>query len=57
VPWTTSRAWSAPVSADGSKARSRDQSPKYIDGAYWAWIPPIRSSARGIGSDARSSRS
>src|SRR5512133_203103 len=29
----------------------------YIEGAYCAWIPPIRSSARGRGVFARSSRS
>ena len=42
VPWTTSAASSARVSAAGSNRCSRDQSPKYIDGAYWAWIPHTR---------------
>ena len=50
VPWTTSRCSSAVVSAAGSKPRSRDHRPKYIDGAYWAWIPHSRSSASGSGS-------
>ena len=55
VPCTTLRRSSARVSASRSKPSSRDHSPMYIDGAYCACRPPMRSSARGIESDARSS--
>ena len=34
---------------------TRDQSPMYIEGAYCAWRPPIRSSTRGRGACTRSS--
>ena len=57
VPCTTLRRSSARVSASRSKPSSRDDSPMYIDGAYCACRPPMRSSARGIESDARSSSS
>ena len=57
VPWTTARCSSASVSAAGAKSGSRDQRPKYIDGAYWAWIPHSRSSAPGSVVSARSSSS
>ena len=57
TPWMTLRRSSARVSWSRSKPWRRDQSPMYIDGAYCAWIPPIRSSARGRGVFARSSSS
>ena len=57
VACTTERRSSAAVSASRSKPSSRDHRPTYIDGAYCAWIPPIRSSARGSGVRARSSSS
>ena len=57
VAWTTERRSSARVSASRSKPSSRDHSPMYIDGAYCACSAPMRSSARGIGVRARSSRS
>ena len=50
VPCTTVRRSSARVSWSRSNPASRDHSPMYIEGAYWAWMPPIRSSARGIAS-------
>ena len=49
VAWTTARRSSARVSASRSKPSTRDHSPMYIDGAYWACSPPIASSVRGIG--------
>ena len=51
VPCTTVLRSSARVSALRSKPSRRDHSPMYIDGAYWAWMPPMRSSA--VGSDVR----
>src|SRR5215211_59588 len=57
VACTTARRPSARVNASLSKPSSRDQSPMYIEGAYCAWIPPIRSSARGMGRRARCSSS
>ena len=57
VACTTERRSSAAVSASRSKPSSRDHRPTYIDGAYCAWIPAIRSSARGSGVRARSSSS
>ena len=57
VAWTTARRSSARVSASRSKPVSRDHSPTYIDGAYCAWMPPTRSSARGrLASERSSSR-
>ena len=50
VAWTTLRRSSARVSASRSKPATRDHSPMYIDGAYCACSPPMRSSAAGIGS-------
>ena len=43
------------VTASRSSPSTRDQSPMYIEGAYCAWSPPIRSSTRGSGALARSS--
>jgi MFS family permease len=40
-----------------SRSATRDHSPTYIEGAYCAWMPPTRSSARGSGSAERSSSS
>ena len=51
VPCTRVLRSSALVSCSRSNPSSRDQRPTYIEGAYWAWIPPIRSTA--FGSDAR----
>src|SRR5215210_6117758 len=51
----TLRRSSARVSAPRSKPSSRDHSPMYIDGAYCAWRPPMRSSLRGSGERPRSS--
>src|SRR4051794_39443348 len=34
----------------------RDHSPTYMDGAYCAWIPPIRSSVAGMPPENRSSK-
>ena len=44
-----------PVERRRSKSSSRDQSPMYIEGAYCAWIPAIRSSAFGSVERPRSS--
>ena len=49
VPWITLRASRPRVSASRSRFSSLDHSPMYIDGAYCACSPPIRSSIRGIG--------
>lgn len=38
------------------EALERDHSPTYIDGAYWAWMPPIRSSALSSEARLRASR-
>src|SRR3954462_12184857 len=57
VACTSERRSSPRVIAAGSRSRRRDHSPKYIEGAYCAWIPPIRSSARGSGAGERSSSS
>src|SRR5919201_1591071 len=57
VPCTTDRRSSARSRSGRPKLRIRDQRPMYIDGAYCACSPPIRSSPRGIGSRVRSSRS
>ena len=56
-PGPPSRRSSARVSSSRVKPSSRDHSPMYIDGAYWAWMPPIRSSALGSGIRPRSSSS
>ena len=48
VAWTTSRRWSASVSASRRKSAIRDHSPMYIDGAYCACSVPIASSVSGI---------
>src|SRR5215210_70485 len=55
VAWTTRRRSSALVSASRSNASRRDHRPVYIDGAYCACSPPIRSSMRGSGAALRSS--
>src|SRR3954454_858504 len=55
VPWITVLRSSARVSASRSNPSSRDHRPIYIDGAYCAWRPPIRSSMRGSGEAERSS--
>ena len=55
VPWTTVRRSSARVSFSRSNPSSLVHSPTYIEGEYWAWMPPIRSSARGKGRRFRSS--
>ena len=55
VPWITVLRSSARVRASRSSPSVRDQSPMYIDGAYCACRPPIRSSTREIGSRLRSS--
>ena len=49
VAWMTERRSSARVRASRVKPSSRDHSPMYIDGAYCAWMPPMRSSALGSG--------
>ena len=48
VPWTTVRSCSASVSASRRRSATRDHSPMYIDGAYWACSVPIASSVSGI---------
>src|SRR6266571_411735 len=53
--WTMLLRSSPRVTASRSRLSSRDQSPMYIEGAYCAWSPPIRSSVLGIGAFARSS--
>ena len=50
VPWTTVRRSSARVSCSRRKPSRHDQSRMYAFGAYWFWMPPIRSSARGMDS-------
>ena len=57
VAWITERRSSARVRASRVKPSSRDHRPMYIDGAYCAWMPPMRSSALGRGVRARSSSS
>ena len=56
VACTAEPSSSARVSAARSSPAMRDHRPTYIDGAYWAWMPPTRSSTRGSGSAWRSSR-
>src|SRR5918996_6496763 len=55
--WITRRRSRAVVRPRRSKWRSRDHRPMYADGAYCAWIPPIRSTARTSGRSERSSSS
>src|SRR5689334_5358689 len=57
VPCTTARLSRARVSASRSKPATRDHSPMYIAGAYWACKHAIRSSALGIVTPARSNSS
>ena len=57
VACTTVRRSSARVSWSRRKSRKRDQRPMYIDGAYCAWMPPIRSSVFASGYGLRSSSS
>src|SRR5439155_13035062 len=52
--WTMLRRSSPRVTASRSSPSSRDHRPMYIEGAYCAWSPAIRSSALGIGVFARS---
>ena len=49
VAWTTDRRSSARVRSSRRKPSRHDQSRMYAFGAYWFWMPPMRSSARGIG--------
>ena len=49
VPWTSVRRTSARSSCSRSKPSSLVQRPTYIEGAYCAWMPAIRSTAFGSG--------
>ena len=49
VPWTTLLRSNARVTWSRSRPSCRDHMPTYIDGAYCACSPAIRSSARGSG--------
>ena len=49
VAWTTVRRSRARVRSSRRKPSRHDHSLMYAFGAYWSWMPPIRSSARGIG--------
>src|SRR4029450_3942526 len=57
VAWTARRSSRAVVSRSRRKSRSRDHSPTYGEGAYWAWSPATCSRAASRGSSERSSRS